>query len=818
MYWQEQSRPCRLYLLGVYLTAIPFSILCFRTETLFSSEWMLFTVVSVCLATINVRLPTLSVVISMVDVFIIFILMQFGAGAALITYWLDNIVAQTVELLRRRRQGAKSRFHLDRLVFNLACCSLSVWTMQALVEVIGNISIPNPFNVFAVLFGVALGWFFVNTVTLSLALSFWMNRSFWSVWQEGIVLYLLNFIGSAAAAGLLSLFYETAGSLVLILSLPIALILYKLYSFSIEKYQQAQDHIKELNKLYLQTVEALASAVDAKDRYTHGHIRRVQAYAAEVASLLGIEDEKELLAIRAGALLHDIGKIAIPEYILNKPTVLTETEYEKMKIHPVVGANMLSSIEFPYPLLPMVKWHHERWDGNGYPDGLKGDEIPLNARILALVDCYDALTTNRPYRSPMERDQIVQFFKRESGRSYDPKVVQTLIDHLEEIETAGRAVALEKTDIWGLSEVSNGSSNPALRPLEKVQPTITYSKALNAGPEIQRELYSVFEFVGADFQCLTPAEIFSFMGRRLEALIRFDAGVFFAADLTQGVVTAAHLVGDAPQELRGLALTLEQKLSGWVAANNQSLCNLPPFPDFLNCPQPRPEFQLSAIAPMNRQNQVLGAVSLYRKDSTKFTDEEFRRLEIVASQTAILLAKANKTLDPSHLLVDNLTGLPNGFQLYLMFDQVAMDAARYEYPLAVFCINLDDIKGIRRKWGHMSGDEAIRATARYLKSELRESDVLVRYTTEQFILVSPKMSQEQAEGLRSRIQNALDHYKFAVRNATETALQASIGIAVFPIDGVDLETLLMTAELRLREDQELRTAVRRGIRDFRPTS
>jgi len=818
VYWQEQSRPCRLYLLGVYLTAIPFSILCFRTETLFSSEWMLFTVVSVCLATINVRLPTLSVVISMVDVFIIFILMQFGAGAALITYWLDNIVAQTVELLRRRRQGAKSRFHLDRLVFNLACCSLSVWTMQALVEVIGNISIPNPFNVFAVLFGVALGWFFVNTVTLSLALSFWMNRSFWSVWQEGIVLYLLNFIGSAAAAGLLSLFYETAGSLVLILSLPIALILYKLYSFSIEKYQQAQDHIKELNKLYLQTVEALASAVDAKDRYTHGHIRRVQAYAAEVASLLGIEDEKELLAIRAGALLHDIGKIAIPEYILNKPTVLTETEYEKMKIHPVVGANMLSSIEFPYPLLPMVKWHHERWDGNGYPDGLKGDEIPLNARILALVDCYDALTTNRPYRSPMERDQIVQFFKRESGRSYDPKVVQTLIDHLEEIETAGRAVALEKTDIWGLSEVSNGSSNPALRPLEKVQPTITYSKALNAGPEIQRELYSVFEFVGADFQCLTPAEIFSFMGRRLEALIRFDAGVFFAADLTQGVVTAAHLVGDAPQELRGLALTLEQKLSGWVAANNQSLCNLPPFPDFLNCPQPRPEFQLSAIAPMNRQNQVLGAVSLYRKDSTKFTDEEFRRLEIVASQTAILLAKANKTLDPSHLLVDNLTGLPNGFQLYLMFDQVAMDAARYEYPLAVFCINLDDIKGIRRKWGHMSGDEAIRATARYLKSELRESDVLVRYTTEQFILVSPKMSQEQAEGLRSRIQNALDHYKFAVRNATETALQASIGIAVFPIDGVDLETLLMTAELRLREDQELRTAVRRGIRDFRPTS
>src|SRR6202008_1288665 len=128
----------------------------------------------------------------------------------------------------------------------------------------------------------------------------------------------------------------------------------------------------------------------AKDRYTHGHIRRVQAYAARLAQYLGMHDDKELLAIRAGALLHDIGKIAIPEYILNKPTSLTETEYDKMKIHPVVGANMLSSIEFPFPLIPIVKSHHERWDGYGYPDGLKGDEIPLSARILSLVDCYDA--------------------------------------------------------------------------------------------------------------------------------------------------------------------------------------------------------------------------------------------------------------------------------------------------------------------------------------------------------------------------------------------------------------------------------------------
>jgi len=812
--WQQQSRACHFYLLGVYVASIPFAYLCFTAENHFSLQWLLFTVISVFVATINVRLPKLSVVISMVDVFIIFVLMQFGAGAALITYCVDIIVAGTADLFRRYGRNLKGKIFLDRWLFNIACCALSTWTMYALYSTVGSLSFTYPSNVIAALFSVAIGWFLVNTGTLSLALSFWMKRGFWSVWREGISLYLLNFLGSAAAAGVISIFYQRAGFfLKFILLVPIAVIAYQLYRFYIEKYEQAQTHINELNRLYLQTVEALASAVDAKDRYTHGHIRRVQAYAAELASHLGVKDEKELLSIRAGALLHDIGKIAIPEYILNKPTALTETEYEKMKIHPVVGANMLNTIEFPYPLIPMVKWHHERWDGNGYPDGLKGVEIPLNARILALVDCYDALTTNRPYRSPMEREQVIQFFLREAGRSYDPNIVQVFIDHLEEMEAAGKAVDLGHTDVWGLKETPS-TTKPNVRPLEKVQPIVTYGKALSAGPDIQRELYSVFEFARADFQCVTSAEIFAFMGRRLEALIRFDAGAFYAADLSQGVVTAVHTVGESNEGLSGLILPLEQKLTGWVAANNQALCNLPPFPDFLNCAEPRPSFQMSAIAPMNRHNHVLGAISLYRKDSAKFDDEEFRRLGIVASQTAIMLAKSSKEIDGTQLLLDNLTNLPNGFQLYLMFDQVAMDAARYEYPLALFSINLDDIRNIRKRWGHLSGDEAIRASAQYLKNELRETDLLVRYAGEEFIAINPRMSREQAENLKSRLQNELDHFKFAVRGQTEIPLEVSIGIAIFPEDGADLEALLLTAELRVHEDRELRAAVRRGVRSL----
>jgi diguanylate cyclase (GGDEF)-like protein/putative nucleotidyltransferase with HDIG domain len=810
MRWQEQSSSFRLYLLGINIAAVPFAFLCFKAGGEFSFQWLLFTVISLFVATINIRLPKLSAVISMGDVFIILVLMEFGAAPALITYWIDTAVAIVADLFRRHGLHIKGKTHVHRWVFNLSCCAISTWAMFWCYQTVALLSLPYPAGLLTSLVAVALGWFVVNTGTLSLALAFEANRSFLSVWREGIVLYLLNFLGSASAAGLISLFYARFGFLVFVLSVPVAVVLYQLYRFHIEKFDQAQNHIAELNKLYLQTVEALASAVDAKDRYTHGHIRRVQAYAEQLAKQCGISNENELMAIQAGALLHDIGKIAIPEYILNKPTALTETEYEKMKIHPVVGANMLSTIEFPYPLVPLVKSHHERWDGNGYPDGLKGDEIPLAARVLSLIDCYDALTTNRPYRQPMDREKVVEFFRREAGRAYDPFVVETFVTHIEEIEAAGKSIVVPRQDLWGTSEkkASLGSNE---RPLEKVQPVVTYGKALNAEPSIQRELFSVFEFARADFRCLTTEEIFSFMGRRLAHLVAFDTAVFYRADLSKSSVEAAHIVGEHPPIIEGMSLSLDQKLTGWVAANNQSLCNLPPFPDFLNCPEPRPNFQMSAIAPMNHQNEILGAISLYRNGTVKFTEAEFRRLEIVASQTALLLSKRNKAQDED-LLIDSETKLPNGFQLYLMFDRVAVDAMRYEYPLALLSITLDEMSDIRRKWGQLSAEEALRATANYLRTEVRETDLLVRYGSEEFTALNPRMSRELAENLKSRLQNALDHFKFIVRPNTEIPLRASIGIAVFPEDGTDLESLLAISTLRASEDHELRSAIKRQVR------
>jgi diguanylate cyclase (GGDEF)-like protein len=371
-------------------------------------------------------------------------------------------------------------------------------------------------------------------------------------------------------------------------------------------------------------------------------------------------------------------------------------------------------------------------------------------------------------------------------------------------------------DVWGIKEIHQENTN-SVRQLERVQPLVTYSKALNAEYNIQREIYSVFEFARSEIQCLNRKDILAFMGGKLTNLIPFDAAVFYMADLGEGTVKADYVLGPSSDGLTGLTLGLEQKLSGWVAANRQALCNLPPFPDFLACPEPRPAFQVCAIAPMHRGGTVYGAISLYRTEKRKFSEEEFRRLEIITSQTAIALSKRGVE-EASPVLFDALTGVPNGFQLYLVFDQIAMDAQRYDYPVAVLSIHVEDLRTIRRRWGHMSGDEAVRTIAKQLGTELRETDLLVRYASDEFVALSPRMNRDQAEALKSRLQNTLDHSRFAVRPHSHIPLPTSVGISIYPDDGTDLESLLLAAEWRMLEDRELRTAVNRRIRPSSPPS
>ena len=211
--------------------------------------------------------------------------------------------------------------------------------------------------------------------------------------------------------------------LALLMLAPMPLVLYASVRMWLGRINDRVTHLDTTNRQYRATIEALAHAIDAKDQVTHGHIRRVQSASLQLARALGCTDEGQLHAIEAG-LLHDLGKLAIPEHILNKPGRLSDAEYTTMKEHAKIGADILAGVDFPYPVVPIVRHHHENWDGTGYPDGLSGDQIPLGARILAVVDCFDALTSDRPYRRALSsRDAIAILQERRATMLTPPSSI-----------------------------------------------------------------------------------------------------------------------------------------------------------------------------------------------------------------------------------------------------------------------------------------------------------------------------------------------------------------------------------------------------------
>src|SRR5262245_28203831 len=237
----------------------------------------------------------------------------------------------------------------------------------------------------------------------------------------------VSYLAAASAAFLLILLVQQVSLAAAIMVLPLVPVFYLTLRSSFGRLTDARRHLVDLDRLYLSTIETLAMAIDAKDDVTHSHVRRVQAYAVGLAGALGVEDEGAIKAIKAAALLHDTGKLAVPEHILNKPGKLTASEFEKMKLHVDVGADILSLVDFPYPVVPIVRCHHENWDGSGYPRGVRGEDIPIGARILSVVDCFDALTSDRPYRRAMTDQAAIDILLERRGRMYDPRVVDTFV-------------------------------------------------------------------------------------------------------------------------------------------------------------------------------------------------------------------------------------------------------------------------------------------------------------------------------------------------------------------------------------------------------
>jgi putative nucleotidyltransferase with HDIG domain len=396
-----------------------------------TNQWLILALLTLVSGSATVKIPSISAHISVSETFLFSSVLLYGPSAGVLTVLLDALIITVLKVARRERRT-------EQVLFNLSAPPLAMWVgahVYAKTSNLPPLEQLKPLNgldggqtvvlgaliVPLILFAVV--YFALSSGLVACAVAFAKGASPIRVWREHFLWLSLNYFGGASVAALLVFYTRKFDWTALSVTIPLLLVLYLTFRTSMARVADATKHLEELNALYLATVHTLAAAIDAKDQVTHGHIRRVQTYSAALAAAVGIRNEVQLKAIQTAAILHDTGKIAIPESILNKPGPLEPDEFAVMKSHAAMGADIISSIKFPYPVEPIVRHHHENWDGTGYPDRLVGTQTPIGARILAVVDCFDALTSDRPYRARMSDEEALAIVAKRRGTMYDPLVV-----------------------------------------------------------------------------------------------------------------------------------------------------------------------------------------------------------------------------------------------------------------------------------------------------------------------------------------------------------------------------------------------------------
>jgi diguanylate cyclase (GGDEF)-like protein/putative nucleotidyltransferase with HDIG domain len=546
---------------------------------------------------------------------------------------------------------------------------------------------------------------------------------------------------------------------------------------------------EKLNGLHLATAEALATAIDAKDQTTHCHVRRVQIYATGVGELLRLS-RAEIDALRAGALLHDVGKLAVPAHIVNKPGRLTAAEFEKMKIHTTVGAQLLSRIDFPYPVTPIVRHHHEQWDGRGYPDGLKGEQIPITARIISVVDCFDSVREDRPFRRGMSRDEALALLLRGSGTHFDPRIVELFIANLPRFEARIGAAGLNQ-------QISVGEVREplALKEVDLAQTRergsyMAYAQIKSA----HQEVYALYEIARTFGSSLDVEQTLSILVDKVGHVVPFDTCVVYLYDEAKGYAVAAHVAGLNAQVFSSRCIAPGEGVTGFALANRAAINRLSPQLDLAGLEIER-DYRAMASLPLYKDQQLLGALSVYAANLERYSDDHMRLLETVTKLASDALGNAvHHAETESNALTDPLTGLPNARCLALRFEEEAARARRTGRSFQVVMLDLDDFKLVNDTFGHKVGDKMLREMAGIIQGQLREYDFLARYAGDEFVAVVQELAGSQVEELSHRIEQAVTGFTLEVRGRRHARVGISIGTATFGNDGQSLDQLLVAAD------------------------
>ncbi|HUA16525.1 MAG TPA: HD domain-containing phosphohydrolase [Verrucomicrobiae bacterium] len=488
----------------------------------------------------------------------------------------------------------------------------------------------------------AITQFGCNTAAMSTIIGLTEEKSIPRVWTRSYLWSFPYYMVGAAAAGLVHFLNRVIGWQSSLLVLPPIYLMYRSYRLYLGKLETEKKHAEQVSILHLRTIEALALAIEAKDQTTGEHLQRVRVYAMELAKDLGLsEDETE--ALKAASVLHDIGKLAVPEHIISKPGKLTPEEFDKMKIHPIVGAEILEQVNFPYPVAPIVRAHHEKWDGSGYPNGLSGEEIPIGARILAAVDCLDALASDRQYRKALPLDEAMAKVVSEAGTSFDPKVVAILHRRYIELEKLANAEPLQgppklSTDIKverGLAPAAGFAETAAPAPkafygTRNVETLVAQAQARS------REISQLSVRSAA----MTVEDIAALLSARIRPLVPFASMAVYA--IRNGTLVPEFVSGENYRLFSSLRIPLGEGLSGWVAQNHKAIMNGNPSvePGYLNDPTKYSTLRSALAVPIEKKSGVAAVLAFYRAEQDAFTADDLRIAAAIAPELGIAIETA----------------------------------------------------------------------------------------------------------------------------------------------------------------------------------
>jgi diguanylate cyclase (GGDEF)-like protein/putative nucleotidyltransferase with HDIG domain len=650
----------------------------------------------------------------------------------------------------------------------------------------------------------ACAYFAANTVPVAGIIALTEHKSLKKIWADCYFWSFPYYLVGAGIAGMMSWLNFLLDWQTSLLILPVVYLIYRSYRLYLGRLEDETRHVGEIADLHMRTIEALALAIEAKDHTTHDHLQRVRVYAVEVAKELKVS-AAEMDALQAAALLHDIGKLAIPEHIISKPGRLTPEEFEKMKIHPVVGAEILERVRFPYPVVPIVRAHHEKFDGSGYPFGLRGEEIPIGARILTAVDFLDAMASDRQYRRALPLDDVMARLELESGKSFDPKVVAVLKRRYIELEQRVRSVTVDNP--W--SRLSTD-----VKVERDVEPAAGFAKAMSSeAPEAgflssiasaRQEAQTLFELSQDLGASLSLGETLSVFSVKLRRLVPYDAIAIYVKRNNE--LLPEYVSGDNFRLFASLRIPLGQGLSGWVAQNKKPIVNGNPSvePGYMNDPTKFSTLRSALAVPLNGLDGVVGVLALYNADKDAFTADHLRVLLAVSSKMALAIENALKYQQAeSSATTDYLTGLPNARSLFLQLDRELARCKRDNSSLTVMVCDMDGFKQINDRFGHLEGNRVLKLFAHALKETCREYDYVARMGGDEFVLIAPGLNADDAK-------KKADHLRTLVKQVgqevcSDDFLSLSVGRAAFPEDGADAEGLLAEADRRMYTEKQNRT-------------